>query len=292
MQQSPFASGRSHLLLEPDDPTSRVQQTGGSPGDLIAVLYGQSADEWQRRQRNEATTDPRREVLIDVVDVARGAAAAGSPATQMIPGRDIALRTVERPVDPTDVIESICSYLDTESTSEATIYVDDLGGLVEDVGADRAVKTIASVTDRIREVGARGVFVLDPETVPSETVDRLKAAVDDTHGDENDNPDRAAIERLREEEPTNFGYARGHWREARAGVERCNRNYPQARQIHEAIDDPETSPRTLGAALKALVTLGVLDTWSENVASTRYDLTAYDPKRMEKVGAALDAADE
>ncbi|MFB6236515.1 MAG: hypothetical protein ABEH81_13680 [Halopenitus sp.] len=292
MQQSPFASGRSHLLLEPDEPTSGLQQTGGNSGDLIAVLYGQSADEWQRRGPNEAAPNPRREVLIDVVDVARGAAAAGSPATQVIPGRDIALRTMERPVDPDDVIESICSYLDTETADEATIYVDDLGGLVEDVGADQAVETIESVTDRIRTVGARGIFALDPETVPSEIVDRLRAAVDKTHGDENTDPDRDAIERLREEEPTNFGYARGHWREARAGLEHCSRNYPQARQIHEAIDDPATTPRTLGAALKALVTLGVLDTWSENVASTRYDLTAYDPKRMEKVGAALDAADD
>lgn len=289
MQQSPFASGRSHLLLEPDDSTSRI---GGNHGDLIAVLYGQSADEWQRHRRNEAASSPRREVLIDVVDVARGAATAGSPATQMIPGRDIALRTVQRPVDPDEVIESICSYLDTTSPSEATIYVDDLGGFIEDVGEARAVETIESVTDRIRDVGARGVFGLDPETVPSSTVDRLSAAVDETHGDETADPDEAAIEQLREENPTNFGYARSHWREAKSGVESCDRNYPQARQIHEAVDDPSTSPRTLGAALKALVTLGVLDTWSETVASTRYDLTAYDPARMEAVGTALDAADD
>lgn len=290
MQQSPFTSGRSHLLLDSTESPSRIRRAGGTPGDLIAVLYGQSADEWQRRRRNEASSTPRREVLIDVVDVARGAAAAGSPATQVIPGRDIALRTVQRPVDPDEVIESICSYLDGESTDEATIYVDDLGGLVTDVGEDQAVETVESVVDSIRAVGARGIFGLDVETVPAATVDRLRAVVDETHGEEPAGPDDAAIESLREENPTNFGYARSHWREARTGLENCDRNYPQARQIHEAVDDPSTSPRTLGATLKALVALGVLDTWSETVASTRYDLTAYDPARMETVGAALDDA--
>lgn len=289
MQQSPLASGRSHLLLEPDDSTSRI---GGDPGDLIAVLYGQSADEWQRRRRNEISASPRRELLIDVVDVARGAAAAGSPATQVIPGRDIALRTVQRPVDPDEIIDAICSYLDTETPTEATIYVDDLGDFVEDVGEARAVKTLESVSARIRDVGARGVFGLDPETVSHSTVDQLSAAVDETHGDETADPTATAIEQLRKENPTNFGYARSHWREAKSGLETCDRNYPQARQIHEAVDDPATSPRTLGATLKALVALGVLDTWSETVASTRYDLTAYDPARMETVGAALDAADD
>ncbi|MFC6794126.1 hypothetical protein ACFQFH_06895 [Halobaculum halobium] len=65
--------------------------------------------------------------------------------------------------------------------------------------------------------------------------------------------------------------------------------YPQSKQIHASIPDPETTPRTLGAALQGLVTLGTLDVWGDTVAANRYDLTRYDPGRVDAIGSALDA---
>jgi hypothetical protein len=108
--------------------------------------------------------------------------------------------------------------------------------------------------------------------------------------DRNDHPAVDAVDEQQEDDPTTFGYVRRHWAEARDGIERCTRNYPQSRQVHAALRNPETTPRTLGAALSGLVRLGVLDTWGETVGPTRYDLTAYDPDRMWVVAAVLSAA--
>jgi len=289
MEQSPPASGRSHLLLGAGDPPSGFRRESDASGDLIAVLYDQTSDEWQRARRSRPGPGPRREVLIDVVAVARGGAAAGSTATQVVPGHDIALRTVERPVASARLVEDVASCLDADGAAAATVYVDDVAAFVADVGLDDAVAALERLTDRLHETGGTGVFRLDPDAVPTTAVERLRDAVDDTGGDDAVDPDEAAIDALRAENPTNFGYARNHWPEAKRGLERCDRNYPRARQVHEALEAPDTSPRTLGSTLKALVALDVLDTWSETVASTRYDLTAYDPARMEAVGAALDA---
>jgi len=56
-----------------------------------------------------------------------------------------------------------------------------------------------------------------------------------------------AVERLSCDDPTTFGYVRRHWAEAKRGIEACDRNYPQSKQVHAALTDPETTPRTLGA---------------------------------------------
>ncbi|MBP1924025.1 hypothetical protein J2751_003073 [Halorubrum alkaliphilum] len=102
----------------------------------------------------------------------------------------------------------------------------------------------------------------------------------------------AAVDRLRREDPTTFGYARRNWTEAQRGIESCTRNYPQAKQIHSSLSAPETTPRMLGATLSGLVTLDVLDTWGDTVGPTRYDLTEYDPSRMASVGVAFARAAE
>ncbi|WP_239638680.1 MULTISPECIES: hypothetical protein [Halorubrum] len=102
-------------------------------------------------------------------------------------------------------------------------------------------------------------------------------------------PEADAVELLAREDPTTFGYVRRHWAEAKRGIEACDRNYPQSKQVHAALADPETTPRTLGATLSGLVTLGALDTWSETVGPTRYDLTAYRPDRAWAIGVAVEA---
>jgi len=95
------------------------------------------------------------------------------------------------------------------------------------------------------------------------------------------------IDRLRRDDPTTFGYLRRHWAEAQRGIEECDRSYPQSKQVHAVLTDPKTTPRTLGATLSGLVTLGALETWSKTVGATRYDLTAYHPERLWDVGLAF-----
>ncbi|MFB6194339.1 MAG: hypothetical protein ABEI75_04675 [Halobaculum sp.] len=139
---------------------------------------------------------------------------------------------------------------------------------------DRAEVALAVPDDDVINVGRLARFV--------------RAADDETHRRLADD----GIEYLRTVDPTNFGYLRSNWREARRGLEAVEMTYPQSKQVHDAIPDPETTPRTLGAALQALVELGGLDVWGDTVAANRYDMTAYDPERVAAVGAAIDRLDE
>lgn len=96
------------------------------------------------------------------------------------------------------------------------------------------------------------------------------------------------LERLREECPTNYGYLVRQWGEVREGIEATTQNYPSAKQVHGAISDPESTPRTIGPALKALDSLDVIGLWSESVGANRYDLTEYDPVRSAALDDLLD----
>lgn len=292
MEDRPHEEVGSHLSLQPDRYPDAFRHEDEN-ANLLSILYGTTADEWRRTWRAQVGWTPRKEALIDIAPLSRSAAAANSgPTTQMIPNRDIALTTIERPVDPRALVETVASYLDGCTTGTTIVYFDELGELIADMGADDSVSVLEELTALVREAGVRGLFCLDPELVPEDTVDRLCQVVDSVHGDvrQADEVERA-VDDLRRSDPTNYGYARRHWREAREGIEQCNRNYPQARQIHETLEAPETTSRTLGATLKAFVTLGVIDTWTETVGSTRYDLTAYDGDLLTDVGKALDASD-
>jgi hypothetical protein len=286
MRYRPPNEDGSHLALAPDRFPRAFRHEAGN-ACVVSVLFSQTPDEWRRTWRDEVVWTPRREAMLDVVELSRGATAA-SP--QLVPQRDIALTTLERPVSAPTIVDAVASSLETLDPHDTIVYVDDLGGLAADVGEGALRDVVTSLSRQTPAVGGRSVFCLDPGDVTTATVDALRDAVDVVHGDATDGFE-GAVRELRRTDPTNYGYARRHWREARAGIEASDRNFPLAKQIHATLDDPETTPRTLGATLKALVALGVIDTWSETVGSTRYDLTAYDPDLLEAVGGALDAAD-
>lgn len=96
------------------------------------------------------------------------------------------------------------------------------------------------------------------------------------------------LEELREECPTNYGYLVRQWSVVREGIEETEQNYPSAKQIHGSIPDGDSTPRTVGPALKALDSLNVIGLWSESVGANRYDLTAYDPRRADVLDDLLD----
>lgn len=98
----------------------------------------------------------------------------------------------------------------------------------------------------------------------------------------------ARLERLREECPTNYGYLVRQWTGVREGIEATPQNYPSAKQVHRAIDEPEGTPQTVGPALKALESLGVIGLWSESVGANRYDLTEYEAGRSARLDELID----
>lgn len=113
------------------------------------------------------------------------------------------------------------------------------------------------------------------------------------HVDENDNREAHQevanrLARLDNECPTNYGYLARQWDVIREGIERTDQNYPSAKQIHDAIPEATSTPRTIGPALKALESLGVIGLWSESVGANRYDLTAYSQRRADALDDLLD----
>lgn len=280
-----------HLVLEPDRYPGAFRQCL-SAGNLISVLLDETAEEWRSAWRTTVGWKPRREALIDVTDFSRSqAASGGASTTQMIPGHDVALTQMERPVDPQTVVGAVSEYLDANTDHDTLVYIDAVEELMEFADVDAVAAALEDLSAKLRDTDATGYFCLSPSSVDADVKDRLAAAVDTVEGAADPDGVTHALSRLRHDDPTNFGYVSRHWREAREGIESCSRNYPQSRQIHEAIDDPETNSRTLGATLQALVSLDVIGTWGETVGATRYDLTEYDPERLAAVGEELDESD-
>lgn len=281
----------SRLILEPELYPGALRRHG-SGANVVSVLFDRTADEWRSEWRAEVGWEPRREAMIDLHGLSRSAAAASSsPTTQVLPNRDVAVTRMERPVDPETVVGTVGEYLSPDTDHETLVYVDALGELLEDAAADDVVTAVEALSSALVDAGATAYLCLDPTAVDADVREALAAAVTAVHGDvERQSEAERAVETLRREDPTNYGYACRHWREAQRGIEACTRNYPQARQIHEAVVAPETTTRTLGATLQAFVTLGVIDTWGDTVGATRYDLTAYDPDRLQAVSSLLDDA--
>jgi hypothetical protein len=250
---------------------------------VVSVLFGSDVEAWRRRWERTAAGPPQREAVIEVTSVVRSGAAASTP---VVPTPGLAYTVVDGAEGCDGVVDAVADHLDGAPAGSVDVIVDDLAALAGREGIDAAVGFVERLCERTAE-RVNAVTVGCSTEGPAGLVSRLGARTEVRIGAEASAV--AAVERLYREDPTTFGYVRRHWAEATAGIEACERNYPQSKQVHAAIRDPETTPRTLGAALSGLVTLGVLDTWSETVGPTRYDLTAYRPDRARAVGRALDA---
>ncbi|GAB6877727.1 hypothetical protein JCM17823_00010 [Halorubrum gandharaense] len=247
----------------------------------MSVLFGTDVDEWRRGWRATVSGEPRREAVVSVADLTRGAAAS---STQVFPDRELAYTQLDRPVDPNVVGEVVEEYL-SGSTGEVTVLVDDLASYAADAGDDAAITVLDELLVAAETSGASVSvgFSVTPATVSSVSAvtGRVGSVAVPESVDE-------AVVRLREDDPTTFGHLRRHWREVGRALAVENRNYAQAKQLHAALGETEMSTRSLGMALSGLAEVGVIDTWGDTVGSTRYDLTGYDSVRLELVGQALD----
>ncbi|TKX73677.1 hypothetical protein EXE46_13215 [Halorubrum sp. GN11_10-6_MGM] len=203
-----------------------------------------------------------------------------------MPNAGLAYTVLGRAAENERILDAVSNHLNSTPSGTVDVVVDDLAPLAVREGVDSAVTFVDGLLERGRGRAARIAIGCSFEA-SGELLSRAGARVDSVVGTEV----AAAVERLSRDDPTTFGYVRRHWAEAKRGIEACDRNYPQSKQVHAALMEPETTPRTLGATLSGLVTLGALDTWGNTVGSTRYDLTAYRPDRTWAVGAALAATD-
>jgi len=248
---------------------------------VISLLFKTGIEEWRRGWRRTVGSLPAREAIVSASDLTRGAATA----TQVVPDRGLAYTVLGAPVDVEQILEAVTGHLADTRGLELTVILDDIEPLLAEHGRDAVNKFLDGLDARLDD--CRSTVVIGC-SFTEQTASSIVSIFDPTsHIDRIDHSVVAVLDTLRRDDPTTFGYVRRHWAEARAGIEQSERNYPQAKQVHAVLSEPETTPRTLGMALSGLVSLGVVDTWNETVGPTRYDLTAYNPARMWAVGATL-----
>ncbi|WP_423998160.1 hypothetical protein [Halorubrum trapanicum] len=215
--------------------------------------------------------------------IARSGAAA---STQVVPNNGLAYTVLGRDAESRRVLDAVDDHFDGVPSGTVDVVIDDVAPVAARDGVDAAVAFADRLLGRFGDRANRVAIGCSFEG-SAELLSRVGGRVDAVVGADADAT--AAVERLSRDDPTTFGYVRRHWVEAKRGIETCDRNYPQSKQVHAALTDPETTPRTLGATLSGLVTLGALETWGDTVGPTRYDLTAYRPERAWAIGAALEA---
>lgn len=249
--------------------------TEASDRSHVGVVAGRSIREWTRMTDSAG---PRGSVERHVVKIGgefRETATASVTTRQMRP--DLRVTAASQPVGETwtKAVEKALS-----ETDRAVVSVDDPRFLLLGEDPDARLAELSELAERVP------VHIAVPdESVNTGPLARLVEPTDETA---HERLATDGVEHLRKVNPTNFGYLRSHWREARRGLEAVEMTYPQSKQVHDAIPEPETTPRMLGAALQALVELGGLGVWGDTVAANRYDMTAYDPERVAVIGRVLD----
>lgn len=276
------------MTVRVDSAGSPSVRDGRADRSVVSILFETDLETWRRTWNGRAGEPPRREAVVVASDLSRGAAATAT--TQVIPERRLAYTVLGSDAGTDRVLEAVSGMLAEFDGSDPRVILDDLASFAVTRGAGDAADAVERIAT---EAAAVDGSVTIGWSLSAESAFALPAVLGRADSIEGVDPESmAAIERLQREDPTTFGYTRRYWAEAQRGIECCSRNYPQSKQVHAVLSSPETTPRTLGATLSGLVSLGVLDTWTETVGSTRYDLTAYAPTRMAAIGAAFAATSD
>ncbi|WP_433631010.1 hypothetical protein [Halomicrococcus sp. NG-SE-24] len=97
---------------------------------------------------------------------------------------------------------------------------------------------------------------------------------------------------LNETQPPRYGLLCSYHENVQRALEECSCNYPTTKRLVEFVDDPAITPQMLGNILSLLVDLDVIGVHSQRNNSNRYDLTQYDPARMDELAELLAANPE
>ncbi|WP_224449601.1 hypothetical protein [Haloprofundus salilacus] len=250
--------------------------------DVVALLTKTTPDEWVDRWRTEVGPSPDGHTILAIDEGIRSAATTPTTSSTPIFG-GISLKTASAPVRAEVVADTLeIALAQPAPERQLFVWVESLTPLFDGGSAVPFLRTL-------RELGeSRPVTAIchaDVERLDDAVVDFFDTAdIDESVAER--------LDRLRAENPTNFGYLRRHWRDTRRAIEASTRSYPQARQLHGALTDTETTPQSLGVALQALVELGVIELWNDTVGSNRYDLTTYDAELLDAIGESLAAAEQ
>jgi hypothetical protein len=260
--------------------------------NVLAVLTESTADEWHRTWER-ARAEAEQLALVECYELARSTTA--SRVQTRVVSDDLAISTVPRPVETKQLSAVLTRFLDGWETGESDtlIYIESLDDLVTDAGRTELHRLFERLVERTRTTGSGIIVAADPETDDARTVVAFEALLAETVGAPDPTAEAtAAVRRLREADPTKFGYFRQYWREAVHALERVDRAYPQANQLHESVESEGLSPRMLGTALSALAWLDAISLRGNTNGANRYDRQSYDPEYAARLGLAVDALDE
>ncbi|SNR32898.1 hypothetical protein [Halorubrum vacuolatum] len=264
---------------------ARPLRSGVFPQYAVSVLFDTDLDAWRRGWRG-TDRSPVHEGVVVAGETTRSVSSSGAQTTHVLSSPRIAYTLLGEPDSSTPVIAAVEEFLNTADDVAPTVFIDDITSTRMDRSACLAF--LEAMVERVASAGGSLVIGCTPGSIDGVVLDRL-IDVSTTVRMPDVGPIEA-VERLRRNDPTTFGYVRQHWIEAGCGIEACDRNYPQAKQVHSCLSDPNTTSRTLGMALSGLASLSVIRTWGDTVGSTRYDLTTYDRAALTMVGLAFGVA--
>lgn len=260
--------------------------------NVLAVLTESTGDEWHRKWEH-STADAEQLALVECYDLARSTTTS-SVETRVV-SDDLAVSTVPRPVEIEQLSAVLTRFLDgwEANESDTLLYIESLDDLVADAGRTELRRLFERLVERTRPTGSGMVVTADPETDDARAAVAFETLLTETVGAPEPAVEAAAaVRRLREADPTKFGYFRQYWRDAVRALERVDRAYPQAKQLQESIESEELSPRMLGAALSALAWLDAISVRGNTNGPNRYNRQSYDPEYAARLGFAVDSLDK
>ncbi|WP_117595271.1 DUF7504 family protein [Haloprofundus halophilus] len=269
-----------HLRRAEDEAPLPSTLTRTPSVDVVAVLTETTPDEWLDRWRTEVGPEPAGQTILAIDETTRSTAAS-TPSPSVFGGTS--LTNTSAPVSPEVVADTLETALARPASERLLfVWIESLTPLLEGNSATPLLRTLHKLAERDTVLGICHAEDGAVDASVAELFDSVDVA----------EPMSTRIDRLRAENPTNFGYLRRHWRDAKRAIEQSTRSYPQARQLHAGLGETETTPQSLGVALQALVELGVIELWNDTVGSNRYDLTTYDAELLGAVGESLSRTDE
>ncbi|ADJ16934.1 hypothetical protein HacjB3_17958 (plasmid) [Halalkalicoccus jeotgali B3] len=93
------------------------------------------------------------------------------------------------------------------------------------------------------------------------------------------------LQALHDTAPQRYSLLERYAEDLRQAFEQSGRNYASAKQLYRTWDNPPFEPQILGQLLSAAADLGVLRVYTHRSNHNRYDLTAYDSARMDRLAA-------
>ncbi|GAB7092849.1 hypothetical protein JCM30237_00010 [Halolamina litorea] len=255
--------------------------------NVLAVLTDTTADEW-RRSWERTGVNSEQVGIVECFDLARGAGAATQTS---VVSEDLAVATVERPVETRQLRTVLEQFLEgwNRGSNSTLVYLDSLGALVADSDYDSVCRLLQQLRSWTDQPGS-GIVATATEACPPRTTARFSDFFAATVGEPAvDAEATTAVQRLRVHDPTTFGYFRSYWRDALAVLERTDRSFVQAGQLAPKTD---LSSRVLGTTLSAFARLGVLSVRADTNGPNRYDCRRYDPQRAAELGLVVDSLPE